>query len=276
VVTGTQPTQPTLECYQTATFNTTTCQWVVTGTPGEVSPCFSATLVTRTVNSNNTTTFTYDVCAKSCGSGLSHVSFITATNIGVVSPKNGSTYKTAKFSYRVTVPVYIDKTTTIWGIKFDVTNKEGLKGTQCDRFVFTMTGNVPESAITAIEFKAGQQVTRQTSTGGCQGSGSVSNPVTLQNKVTEQQVISDLSVKAFPNPYTDKVRFVINSPESGQGSLEVFNVLGQKVKTVYQGHIISGTQSFEMNVPSGFRSTLIYRLNVNGKQVTGKLLSARD
>ncbi|MBA3675490.1 MAG: T9SS type A sorting domain-containing protein [Chitinophagaceae bacterium] len=72
------------------------------------------------------------------------------------------------------------------------------------------------------------------------------------------------------------MRFDINSPESSQGSLEVFNVLGQKVKTVYQGHFFSGTQLFELNVPEGIRSTLIYRLSVNGKQVTGKLMSARD
>jgi hypothetical protein len=32
-VTGTQPSVPTLACYQTATFNTTTCQWDVTGSP---------------------------------------------------------------------------------------------------------------------------------------------------------------------------------------------------------------------------------------------------
>ncbi|MFM9027363.1 MAG: hypothetical protein ACKOQ6_05150, partial [Bacteroidota bacterium] len=31
-VTGTQPQQPTIACYQTATFNGTTCQWDVTGT----------------------------------------------------------------------------------------------------------------------------------------------------------------------------------------------------------------------------------------------------
>jgi hypothetical protein len=32
-VTGTQPSVPTLACYETATFNTTTCQWDVTGSP---------------------------------------------------------------------------------------------------------------------------------------------------------------------------------------------------------------------------------------------------
>jgi hypothetical protein len=31
-ITGTQPTQPTLACYQIATFNETTCAWVVSGT----------------------------------------------------------------------------------------------------------------------------------------------------------------------------------------------------------------------------------------------------
>jgi hypothetical protein len=31
-ITGTQPEQPTLACYQTATFNTTSCTWVVSGT----------------------------------------------------------------------------------------------------------------------------------------------------------------------------------------------------------------------------------------------------
>ena len=32
VVTATQPTQPTVACYESATFNTNTCAWVVTGT----------------------------------------------------------------------------------------------------------------------------------------------------------------------------------------------------------------------------------------------------
>jgi hypothetical protein len=32
VVTGTQPAMPTLACYETASFNNSTCQWVVTGT----------------------------------------------------------------------------------------------------------------------------------------------------------------------------------------------------------------------------------------------------
>ena len=32
IVTGTQPVQPSLACYESATFDTVTCAWIVTGT----------------------------------------------------------------------------------------------------------------------------------------------------------------------------------------------------------------------------------------------------
>ena len=49
-------------------------------------------------------------------------------------------------------------------------------------------------------------------------------------------------------------------------------MLGQKVKTVYQGHINSGTQNFDLSVPAAQRSTLIYVLTIGEKRITGKVL----
>ncbi|MFM7838899.1 MAG: hypothetical protein ACKO6K_04980, partial [Chitinophagaceae bacterium] len=46
---------------------------------------------------------------------------------------------------------------------------------------------------------------------------------------------SAVTVKTVPNPFGSKVRFVINAPQAGNGVLEIFNTMGQKVKTVYQG-----------------------------------------
>jgi hypothetical protein len=80
------------------------------------------------------------------------------------------------------------------------------------------------------------------------------------------------TVKAYPNPFNDRVKFVINSPAAGNGSLDVYNVMGQKVKTVYQGRINTGDQSFEITLPKKQQQTLIYMLTVDGKKVTGKLL----
>ena len=51
IVTGTQPTQPTTACYQTATFNTTTCAWVLTGT----QPTQPTTACYQTATFNTTT-----------------------------------------------------------------------------------------------------------------------------------------------------------------------------------------------------------------------------
>ena len=55
-VTGTQPAPPTLACYETATFNTTTCQWDVSGTQPAMP-----TLACYETASFNTTTCQWDV-----------------------------------------------------------------------------------------------------------------------------------------------------------------------------------------------------------------------
>jgi hypothetical protein len=55
-VTGTQPAQPTLACYETASFNTTTCSWDVTGTQPT-----QPTLACYETASFNTTTCSWDV-----------------------------------------------------------------------------------------------------------------------------------------------------------------------------------------------------------------------
>jgi len=93
-------------------------------------------------------------------------------------------------------------------------------------------------------------------------------------ELTEQlQQGPTMKVDAYPNPYNDNVRFVIQSTMSGQGVLEVYNTLGQKVQVVYQGMIFAGRgQTIEYKVPAFNRTNLIYILKVGDKQVTGKLL----
>jgi hypothetical protein len=89
------------------------------------------------------------------------------------------------------------------------------------------------------------------------------------------EVLTDkLTVDAFPNPFHDRVRFVIQSPVTGQGSLEVFNSLGQKIGVVYNGMIYGGrTQTYEYSVQPANRGNLFYVMRVGGQQVTGKLLN---
>ncbi|HUP13178.1 MAG TPA: T9SS type A sorting domain-containing protein, partial [Niastella sp.] len=102
--------------------------------------------------------------------------------------------------------------------------------------------------------------------------------ITLSNRTSLEttEEIAKLSVSTYPNPYSNNVRFTVANPKAGQGSLEVFNMLGQKVKTVYQGFIPKGSQTYQMNGAALQHGNLIYRLHVGNTQVTGKLLHAKE
>jgi hypothetical protein len=81
-------------------------------------------------------------------------------------------------------------------------------------------------------------------------------------------------VLAAPNPFTDKVRFTLQSEVSGQGSLEIYNTVGQKIATVYQGFVEAGKQLVkEYHVPVSQRANLIYEFRVGSQKTTGKLLN---
>jgi hypothetical protein len=85
-----------------------------------------------------------------------------------------------------------------------------------------------------------------------------------------------LKVVAYPNPFNEKINFVVTSPVSGKGSLDVYNSLGQKIKTVYQGNINKGSQNFELRLSQHQVSNLVYVLRVGDQQLTGKILQVNQ
>jgi hypothetical protein len=88
------------------------------------------------------------------------------------------------------------------------------------------------------------------------------------------RILGKARVLTTPNPFTDKVRFTLQSDVSGQGSLEVYNTMGQKIHTVYQGYVEAGqTLVKEYNVPLSHRQSLIYIFKVGDQKTTGKLLN---
>jgi hypothetical protein len=103
----------------------------------------------------------------------------------------------------------------------------------------------------------------------CAGSGTIAR---IANSSTSESVESQTTVKAYPNPFSDKVKFLVTSAAAGRGSLEVYNMMGQKVKTVYQGFITKGSQTFELSLPNQQVANLIYVLRVGDKKMSGKLL----
>jgi hypothetical protein len=82
-----------------------------------------------------------------------------------------------------------------------------------------------------------------------------------------------VQVSAYPNPFNDVVKFTIQSNVSGKAQLVVYNALGQRVKTIYNGYIQANkSQMVEYKTPSPSQGNLFYILTIGGKQATGKLL----
>jgi hypothetical protein len=87
---------------------------------------------------------------------------------------------------------------------------------------------------------------------------------------------TQLKVAAFPNPFVDVVRFTIQSDISGQARLDIVNMMGQKVATVYNGFIEANeSRQIEYRSETRVQENLIYIFTIGGKQVTGKLLRLR-
>jgi hypothetical protein len=105
----------------------------------------------------------------------------------------------------------------------------------------------------------------------------VNSTITRRGDMTEASeptaTASGLQVSAYPNPFNDVVKFTIQTKVSGQAQLVVYNTLGQRVKTIYNGYIQANkSQVIEYKTPSPSQGSLFYTFTIGGKQVTGKLL----
>ncbi|HEX6192229.1 MAG TPA: hypothetical protein VFZ42_07690, partial [Chitinophagaceae bacterium] len=88
--------------------------------------------------------------------------------------------------------------------------------------------------------------------------------------------VGNVEVSAFPNPFSDQIRFTIESDVTGQGVLEVYTILGAKLRTVYQGHIEAGKKvNVDFAVPGPQRVHMIYKMRVGNTQTTGKLINVK-
>jgi hypothetical protein len=83
-----------------------------------------------------------------------------------------------------------------------------------------------------------------------------------------------LKALVYPNPYADVIRFKIESQETGTCVIELYNMLGQKVHTLYPGSITAERSlQVEYIVPAGEQMNFMYIIRVGKQQVSGKLIN---
>ena len=87
---------------------------------------------------------------------------------------------------------------------------------------------------------------------------------------------NEVKVTAYPNPYADRITFNITAKETGKSSLVLYNLLGQRVVSVFEGQMKANTtQTVIYNVPTLQRKNLVF-VFTNGSSIsTGKLMSGK-
>ena len=84
----------------------------------------------------------------------------------------------------------------------------------------------------------------------------------------------------FPNPFNPSTTIKIAIPESGAVKLTVFNILGQPVKTLYDGQISAGTHSFQWDGTGDAGQSVttgiyFYTLEAAGQRLVKKMLFSK-
>jgi hypothetical protein len=92
-------------------------------------------------------------------------------------------------------------------------------------------------------------------------------------QVNVEQGLRQPSVKAFPNPFDDMVRFTIESPENIQCNLMLYTASGKLISKVFDGRVEANVaRTVQIMVPSIYRGAIMYVLSYNGQVVSGKIL----
>jgi hypothetical protein len=101
--------------------------------------------------------------------------------------------------------------------------------------------------------------------------------VAAEMKAPAPAIKKQLQIKAFPNPYNNKVNFSFTPNKSGYAVLDLVDLNGRKVATVFKGNVLEGqskTVSYENN--TGTKVPLIYRLTIGNEIKSGKILPTNN
>ena len=76
----------------------------------------------------------------------------------------------------------------------------------------------------------------------------------------------------YPNPFNPKTTVEFEIPNSGLVSLDVYNVLGQKVETLFKGFKKAGSYKVDFNASNFASGVYFYKLESNGLILTKKMV----
>ncbi|MCE4566297.1 T9SS type A sorting domain-containing protein [Maribellus sp. CM-23] len=96
-------------------------------------------------------------------------------------------------------------------------------------------------------------------------------------EIKEVGVVSEGQLKVYPNPFTSKVTFEFVSPVDAYGTLELYNITGQRVARLMDRFVTGGELNKVEFQPSNEVSGIyLYRLDLDGEIQIGRVIYKRE
>ena len=182
------------------------------------------------------------------------------SDLEFVSYAGGST---AEFSS----PVVNDKEVEKGKLRIANANPNGAEGlVNIFNATFKLVGDANISSLVKLEFTAMSAAKTFTDL--------LPNVEVVEHQVNGTFVPTEYKISAYPNPFNPETQISYHVPEAGDVKIEIFNVLGQKIRVLVNQHqeagaynaTWNGTSQKNMQMPSG-----TYFLKVSAKNYSNTI-----
>lgn len=127
---------------------------------------------------------------------------------------------------------------------------------------------LPAGAANAenVKFKFSYEV------GSGYGNNFYLDAIRIENITGVEELNTMLGVQVYPNPSNGLTRISMNAPENGKLSLNLVDILGRTVASVYNGSVNAGEQVYNVDVNSIDAGIYFLQINYNDKTSAVKLI----
>ncbi len=90
------------------------------------------------------------------------------------------------------------------------------------------------------------------------------------NHDTPEPENKPFKMTCYPNPFNPEIKIMLDMPQKEEIKLDIYNIKGQKIRTIYQGNVEKGTRTFNFNAQNLRGKNLssgIYFVRVHGPHI---------
>jgi hypothetical protein len=103
-------------------------------------------------------------------------------------------------------------------------------------------------------------------------SGLGGSPCVAPLAINDTKAMTSLSANIYPNPVHGIATLKVNAPQSGSLTIEVTNLVGQKLMNLNKGVVDSGDHTFNLDATQLTSGVYFYTVKMNNQKVTGKMI----